>query len=254
MNANQASRSDSRLPTVHRRGFTLVEMMVVIVIVAIIIGVAVPSFVRLTSGSAVRGGTRLLAAQLRLTRQFAISQRRNVALLLPGNEITGLPDDLCYVAMKAAIVEPTATAGVFSFVEWVDGAQWLHLPRGAVVAEADDDKGIADSSGFTSKPDEPTPPTCRVTGLAPQDLKDLETTLSSSTLVPIRAIVFSPTGRVKGLSEANITVAQLIYTNGNWISKTPGTNGTSTECTANQFNINVNVFTGRIKIESPPAY
>ncbi len=251
MNANQASRNNSGLQAIRRR-FTLVEMMVVIVIIAIIMGVAIPSFVRLTAGSAVRGGTRLLAAQLRLTRQFAISQRRTVALLLPGDEVTGLPDDLCYVAMKAAIVESTASASVFDFVEWVDGAQWLYVPRGAVIAEADDDVGIANGGSFTTTPNDNT--FCTVTGLAPDDLQDLETTLSSSTGVSIRAIVFSPTGRVKGLSEADITVAQLLYTNGNWISRTPGTTGTSTACTANQFNINVNVFTGRIKIESPPAY
>jgi len=253
MKANQANRNDSKLQAISRRlAFTLVEMMVVVVIVVIVMGVSIPAFMKLTSGSSVRAGTRLLAAQIRLTRQFAISQRRTVALLLPGNEVTGLPDDLCYVAMKPAIVEAGSVANTFTFVEWVEGAKWLHIPRGAVIAEVDDDPGIANGTTFTTAPNEITFST--VLGLAPDDLQDLDTTLSSGTPVAIRAIVFSPTGRVKGLSEADLTVAQLIYNKGTWISKTPGDSGTSTQCTANQFNINVNTFTGRIKVESPPAY
>lgn len=251
MNANQTSRNERRPQTVpRRRGFTLVEMMVVVVIVVIVMGVSIPAFMKLTSGSSVRGGTRLLTAQVKLTRQFAISQRRYVALLLPGEITEGgvnkLPDDLSYVAMKPAIVEVSGTSYVF--VEWVDGSKWLHVPRGAVIAEVDIDRGIANGSGFTSTPQDDSP--CLVTKVPASQLTELVTGLSADP--DIRAIVFSPTGRVKGLTQANLTVAQLIYAKGTWVSKTPGTG--SGLCTTNQFNINVNIFTGRIKVESPPEY
>ena len=257
MNANQASRNNQRPQTIpRRRVFTLVEMMVVVVIVVIVMGVSIPAFMKLTSGSSVRGGVRLLAAQVRLTRQFAISQRRTVALLMPGEITEGgankLPDDLSYVAMKPAIVEDNS--GNYEFVAWVDGSKWLHVPRGAVIAEVDGDQGVANGSSYNV-----TAPVengeCLVTVPFYQlgDLYEPLESLSGNATIR-RAIVFSPTGRVKGLTEANLTVAQLIYTKGGWISKTSGTSGTSTQFTANQFNINVNTFTGRIKVESPPKY
>ena len=258
MNANQASRNNQRPQTIpRRRVFTLVEMMVVVVIVVIVMGVSIPAFMKLTSGSSVRGGVRLLAAQVRLTRQFAISQRRTVALLMPGEIIEGgankLPDDLSYVAMKPAIVEDNS--GNYEFVAWVDGSKWLHVPRGAVIAEVDGDQGVAakGSSYNVTAPAEDGKCLVTVPFVQLGDLYEPLESLSGNATIR-RAIVFSPTGRVKGPTEANLTVAQLIYTKGGWISKTSGTSGTSTQFTANQFNINVNTFTGRIKVESPPEY
>jgi prepilin-type N-terminal cleavage/methylation domain-containing protein len=257
MNAKQAQSHGQATPLPRRRLFTLVEMMVVLVIAAIVMAIAIPSFVKMTAGSSVRTGTRLLAAQIRLTRQYAISQRRTVALVIPGNEVTGVTDELCYVAMKPAIVEPTATANQFTFVEWVEGSKWLHVPRGAVIAEADDDIGIADASGFLPAPQDDT--FSVVVGLAPDDpeLADLCEGLTNSTAVELRALVFSPTGRVLGTggSAANVTIAQMTYTGGNWINRAPGgAVGSSAEASTNQFNIEINPFTGRIKISSPPEY
>jgi hypothetical protein len=87
-------------------------------------------------------------------------------------------------------------------------------------------------------------------------MKDLQENLSSTTPVQVRAIVFSPTGTVKGLTKANVTVAQLTLNGGNWVVKNAGTDSSSSpdRCTPNQFNINVNTFTGRIKIETPDQY
>ena len=101
MNATKPSQTSA---TVQSHRFTLVEMMVVVVIIAIVVGISIPAFQKMGSGSSVRAGTRVLAAQIRLTRQFAISQRRTVALLVPADEVTAPPDELCYVAMKPAIV------------------------------------------------------------------------------------------------------------------------------------------------------
>lgn len=251
MNANLAS------PTAHpaarsprRRAFTLIEMMVVLVIVAIVLGIAIPSFVNLTSGSSVRAGTRLVSAQIRLTRQHAISQRRHVALLFP-TTLAGLPDELCYVAMKPAYVTNTAP---FEFVEWVEGARWLHIPRGAVIAEVDEHKGITDGSGnWVQNPNDNSPVTV---GIDRDDMTDLHDGVSGGA-VNVRALIFSPTGRVRGIpggTAANVTVAQITYSGGNWIPRNPGDSGTATWATPNQFNIEINPFTGRIRIETPDEY
>lgn len=256
MNANLANPYGKAKPRPRLRGFTLVEMMVVIVIAAIVMAIAIPSFVRMTAGSAVRSGTRLVAAQIRLTRQHAISQRRTIALIMPGEIMTGtvnlLPDELSYVAMKPAYV--TGSSSPFTFVEWVEGAKWLYIPRGAVIAEADTDKGIADGVDFDVA--EPTPNgECLVDNVTLNDLSDLDGSLSGATgVLGIRALVFSPTGRVLGMTESHTTIAQITYTKDAWIVRSPGDSGNATKLAANQFNIEINIFTGRIKIETPDQY
>jgi prepilin-type N-terminal cleavage/methylation domain-containing protein len=101
MNATKPSQTSA---TAQSHRFTLVEVMVAVGIIAVVVGISIPTVRKMRSRSSVRAGTRVLAAQIRLTRQFAISQRRTVALLVPADEVTAPPDELCYVAVKPAIV------------------------------------------------------------------------------------------------------------------------------------------------------
>jgi type IV fimbrial biogenesis protein FimT len=55
------------------RGFSLVEMMVTLVLMAIAMATAIPAFTRFLHGSSVRGASLELAAHFRLARQKAVT-------------------------------------------------------------------------------------------------------------------------------------------------------------------------------------
>lgn len=64
-----------------RRGFTLIEVMVVVIIVAIASAVAIPSFVKSFRGAKLKVGARTITMASRLARSTAVLQNQHMALL-----------------------------------------------------------------------------------------------------------------------------------------------------------------------------
>ena len=65
-----------------RRGFTLLEILIVLALMAIVAGFVLPMFGGPVSTSELRSSARQLAAGLRLAQSEAVSQRRETFLVL----------------------------------------------------------------------------------------------------------------------------------------------------------------------------
>lgn len=63
-----------------QRGFTLIELMVTIVVLAVLLGIAIPSFTESTLGSRLRSEANDLAAGALLARSEAIKRNETVTL------------------------------------------------------------------------------------------------------------------------------------------------------------------------------
>lgn len=65
-------------------GFTVLEVVVVVAILFIVIAVAVPQIKSLLPAMRANAAMNQVAAQMRVARDMAITQRRNVQVLFPG--------------------------------------------------------------------------------------------------------------------------------------------------------------------------
>lgn len=68
------------------RGFTLIEMMVTIAVLAILVAIAVPSFSDFMEKARLRGAADALSSQFSLARSQAVRSGRDVRLLVVGED------------------------------------------------------------------------------------------------------------------------------------------------------------------------
>lgn len=63
-----------------QRGFTLIELMVTIAVLAVVLGIAIPSFSNIVSSNRVDGGAQELYGALQLARSEAVKRRASVSI------------------------------------------------------------------------------------------------------------------------------------------------------------------------------
>ena len=89
------------------RAFSLVELMVVMAIIAILVGLAIPAFNSIGKASALTNSGYLVEDQLKLARQMAVAQNRKVAVRFYNTE-GDIGKDKEYCALRVYISNETA--------------------------------------------------------------------------------------------------------------------------------------------------
>jgi prepilin-type N-terminal cleavage/methylation domain-containing protein len=132
-----------------RAGFTLIEMMVVIALVVVLMAAAVPLFVTMGEGSAMRGAVTQVRGTLSLARQYAISRNEVVYFLIAGhNEDYGSTQNHVDKCLRAYAVYSLGQNMLNSNNDRKDDkylTEWEYLPPGIVFDVFED--GVKDLDG-----------------------------------------------------------------------------------------------------------
>ena len=97
---------------VHQQGFTLVELMITVLVAAILLTIAVPSFTTLIRKSNVSSASNALLSDMEYARSEAITRGTTVAVC-PSNTGTGCLDNQTYDSGWLVYIQPAgAAAGV----------------------------------------------------------------------------------------------------------------------------------------------
>ena len=74
----------------HKTGFTLLELLVVMTIIAIVTAASLPSFLKFTKTSRLRAAARNLTTALRTARRYAITKRTSYATAIYMNDCSNI--------------------------------------------------------------------------------------------------------------------------------------------------------------------
>ncbi len=115
----------------HVYGYTMVEILMVIVIAAILFGIGIPAFSTMIRGNAMTVSIRQLTAKIQAARSYAVTNRCKVAILFCGTELSSstLKPAFSYSAYRVCVVTGDTS---FTFDSWIDGEEWKRLPVGVL--------------------------------------------------------------------------------------------------------------------------
>jgi prepilin-type N-terminal cleavage/methylation domain-containing protein len=107
-------------------GFTLVELLTVVVIAGVLIGLTIPAVTRLMSSGGVSAASREVANTLGLARQYAITRRVYARVVFPYSATVSQPDMQYRTYAVMTNRDNTVATG------WAYLTKWEYLPLGVV--------------------------------------------------------------------------------------------------------------------------
>jgi prepilin-type N-terminal cleavage/methylation domain-containing protein len=213
-------------------GFTLVEMLVVIVIVAVMAAIAIPAVTNLMKSGGVNSASREVANTLGLARQLAVTRRIYARVVFPYTSTVSHPDMwyITYAVMTNR--NNTVPSG------WAYASKWEFLPIGAVFLN------LATANGSAGALDDNT----SLNNQSPLPFPDSNPGHNGQ----LAYIEFGPTGIATPLLSGSAPCILAItegFVNGG--TPMPTTSKTSSNTLANLTAISVDSLVGRIQVARP---
>jgi prepilin-type N-terminal cleavage/methylation domain-containing protein len=215
-------------------GFTLIEMLVVLVIVGIMVILAIPAVTKLMNSGGVSSGSREVANTLGLARQLAVTRRIYARVVFPYNNVTLTRPDMWYLAYAVMTNHANTVAAAAG---WTYASKWEFLPVGAVFLTA------AKANPSLGGLDDPS-------SLAQQSLPFPN---SGGSLVQLAYIEFGPTGVATpfpGGTSSTLAITEG-FVSGSPPAPIPTTAKTSINTLANLATITADSLVGRIQVNRP---
>ena len=216
---------DSRLKAEGRRtGFTLIEMLTVMLIIGIILSISIPAFTNLMKSGGLNSATRQVSNTLSLARQLAITQRMYTRVVFP-YQLT-FANTLAPRYLSYAVVSVDASGNLIAYL-----TKWESLPVGVVFLN-----NPAPGSGSLDN---------LLISTSPKMWFPYKSGTPSPTPETLAYIEFNPTGVATPLTAGTVTPSVLAITEG-FIDNTTFLPHPTT--TANTGTLTVDALVGRIQV------
>jgi len=216
----------------HTNGFTLIEMLTVLAIIAVLLAATLPTVTHLVKSSGLTVATREVSNTLSLARQLAITQRVYARVVFPYSATGSVPNkDMQYRAYAVITNQVNTTT---AFQEWRYASKWEYLPVGVVFLNAIPGGGLGALDDTSSLDTESLP--------FPEP----------GAFGQLAYIEFNPTGVAAPLTTGTLGSSTLAITEGFTSGGTPtATSRTISNTMANYATITVDALVGRIQVTRP---
>jgi prepilin-type N-terminal cleavage/methylation domain-containing protein len=224
-------------------GFTLVELLTVLVIAGILIGLTIPAVTSLMSSGGVSAASREVANTLGLARQIAITQHLYARVVFPYSATGSRPDMWCRTYTVMTNRDNSATAAT----SWAYLTKWEYLPLGAVFV--DNHALVTGASPLPSQGGALND----TSSLNPGTIGTMPFPIPTSASAQLAYIEFGPTGAATPLTTVGGGSTLAITEGFTTVSSTtatlqPTASKTITNTLANLTTISVDSMVGRIQV------